>query len=107
MFACDKFNDFCYTLWNEFRTSVSLYLTQNFCNTFYFRHRYSRRILIGLIFCCIGDACLVFSEYFEIGMIAFGIGHIYYILAFGFKPLNLPLGIFLHVLNAAGKNFLL
>ncbi|CAH2005024.1 unnamed protein product [Acanthoscelides obtectus] len=62
-------------------------------------YKYSRRILSGLIFCCIGDALLVWNQYFDIGMFAFIIGHVYYILAFGFKPLNLPLGLVLYLLG--------
>ncbi|VEN56784.1 unnamed protein product [Callosobruchus maculatus] len=66
-------------------------------------YKYSRRILSGLIFCCIGDALLVWNQYFDIGMFAFIIGHIYYILAFGFKPLNLSLGLALYLLGSLGS----
>lgn len=61
----------------------------------------SRRILLGLTFCCIGDAFLPWPGYFEIGMLAFAIGHICYILAFGFKPVKLFLG-----LNLYGASFI-
>lgn len=66
------------------------------------RYRYSRRILVGLIFCCLGDAFLIWPGYFEVGMLAFAIGHINYILAFGFKPLNLSLGLCLYGVSVLG-----
>lgn len=56
-------------------------------------YRYSRRILIGLIFSCLGDACLVWAKkYFEIGIGCFAIAQICYSRAFGWKPLNLYAG---------------
>lgn len=52
-------------------------------------YRYSRRILIGLIFSCIGDACLVWKQkYFELGIGCFAIAQICYARAFGWKPFN-------------------
>lgn len=52
-------------------------------------YRYSRRILIGLIFSCLGDACLVWAKkYFELGVGCFAIAQICYSRAFGWKPLN-------------------
>ena len=52
-------------------------------------YRYSRRILIGLIFSCIGDACLVWAKkYFEVGIGCFAIAQICYSRAFGWKPFN-------------------
>ncbi|KAG5885908.1 hypothetical protein JTB14_012155 [Gonioctena quinquepunctata] len=70
-------------------------------------YKYSRRILTGLIFCCIGDAFLIWNQYFDLGMLAFIIGHIQYVLAFGFKPLNLKLGLALYSLGAAVLFYLL
>lgn len=70
-------------------------------------YKYSRRILTGLIFCCIGDAFLIWHHYFDVGMLAFIVGHVYYISAFGFKPLNLPLGIFLYFLGTIVTLYLL
>ncbi|XP_019869562.1 lysoplasmalogenase-like protein TMEM86A [Aethina tumida] len=64
------------------------------------QHKYSRRILIGLLFCSIGDACLIWPGYFEPGMLSFAVGHVYYVLAFGFRPLNMKIGAFLCVLAA-------
>ncbi|KAJ3631448.1 hypothetical protein MTP99_012577 [Tenebrio molitor] len=37
-------------------------------------YKYSRRILVGLIFCCLGDAFLIWPGYFELGMLSFAIG---------------------------------
>lgn len=54
---------------------------------------YATFISIGLLFCSIGDIFLVhdIEEFFISGLIAFAIGHIFYIIAYGFKPLRLPL----------------
>merc|ERR1711911_320120 len=67
------------------------------------QNNFSRRVFIALIFCCIGDGCLVWDELFIFGMVAFAIGHFFYISAFGFQPLNLPVGICLFSLGAFGK----
>lgn len=48
---------------------------------------FRRKIVYGLIFSCIGDFCLVWPNTFDLGMLAFAIGHINYIKAFGFSPL--------------------
>lgn len=68
----------------------------------FFRYSYYRKIITGLLFCCVGDAFLLWPEYFELGMIAFALGHVNYIMAFGFKPTNLPLGICLYLTDLAG-----
>jgi len=52
---------------------------------------FPKKILCGLFFSCIGDFCLIWPELFIIGMLSFAVGHINYIMAFGFKPFNLPL----------------
>jgi len=51
-------------------------------------YAYSRKILIGLVFCCLGDAFLVWQNcgYLLFGAGAFGLGHIAYACAFGMKP---------------------
>ncbi|XP_015189874.1 PREDICTED: lysoplasmalogenase-like protein TMEM86A [Polistes dominula] len=55
-------------------------------------YTFSRRILTGLVFSCIGDALLVWPNCFTAGMCMFAIAQIMYIYAFGFKPINLLLG---------------
>lgn len=62
------------------------------------RYTYSRRVLVGLMFSCLGDALLVFHDYFLHGMAAFGIAHLFYIAALGFRPLKLKMGIALYAL---------
>ncbi|KAM3183658.1 hypothetical protein ACTXT7_009909 [Hymenolepis weldensis] len=54
---------------------------------------YTTFISIGLLFCSIGDIFLVYDieEFFISGLVAFAIGHGFYIIAYGFKPLRLPL----------------
>lgn len=50
---------------------------------------YSRRILTGLVFSCIGDALLLSPKhYFLYGMASFGVAHAMYALAFGYRPWN-------------------
>ena len=52
-------------------------------------YRYSRYILTGLIFSCLGDACLVWkASYFELGIGMFAVAQICYALAFGWRPFN-------------------
>lgn len=54
--------------------------------TFEKRHDYQRRVFVGLIFSCVGDALLIWHEqHFVTAMVAFGIAHISYIRAFGFS----------------------
>lgn len=51
-------------------------------------YAYSRRILTGLVFSCVGDALLIFPQYFEHGMVSFALAQIMYTSAFGFYPFN-------------------
>jgi len=43
---------------------------------------FAKPIIIGLIFCLIGYFPLLFEDYFSFGLIAFLIGHIFFIRAF-------------------------
>jgi len=70
-------------------------------------YTFSRRILTGLLFSCVGDALLIWPQYFIYGMGAFAVAQIMYTAAFGFKPLNAPLGIALYVLGTVAVLFLM
>lgn len=49
-------------------------------------HDYQRRILVGLVFSCLGDALLIWHEtHFITAMAAFAVAHVSYIRAFGFS----------------------
>ncbi|XP_073513877.1 lysoplasmalogenase TMEM86B [Phyllobates terribilis] len=50
---------------------------------------YAKKIFLGLVFSAAGDISLVWPDYFQLGMIMFGLAHIMYTAAFGFHPLNL------------------
>ncbi|KAI5732585.1 hypothetical protein M8J76_001941 [Diaphorina citri] len=66
----------------------------------------SRRIFLGLLFSCLGDALLVWPNYFLEGMIAFGVAQVMYISAFQFKPLQLNVGVILYVMLLLALAFL-
>lgn len=54
-------------------------------------YRYSRRILVGLIFSAIGDVFLVWKSSpgnLELGLLSFAIAQIMYARAFGWRPLK-------------------
>ncbi|XP_037044280.1 lysoplasmalogenase-like [Bradysia coprophila] len=55
--------------------------------------RINRKIFTGLLFSCVGDACLIWPEYFLYGVVAFGVAQILFIRAAGIEPLNLKLGL--------------
>lgn len=59
--------------------------------------------MFGLIFSCIGDALLNYN-YFTHGMAAFAVTQLFYIFAFGFKPMKLWIGVLLYVAGAASKS---
>lgn len=63
---------------------------------------YMYKILAALIFSCIGDA-LLDHDRFVYGMCAFASAQICYIMAFGFQPLKLWIGIPLYIFGALGK----
>lgn len=60
------------------------------------------KILVALIFSCLGDA-LLNHNYFVYGMCAFAVAQLLYIVTFGFEPLNLWIGILLYIPGAASK----
>lgn len=62
-------------------------------------YRCSQLILLGLIFSCGGDI-LLNIDLFPHGMGSFAVAQIFYISAFGFKPLKWVIGIVLYVLGA-------
>jgi len=53
-------------------------------------YAYSRKVLLGLIFSCIGDAFLVWkhSIYFMCGIVMFALAQLMYTSAVGLKPFN-------------------
>ena len=57
-------------------------------------YAYSRKILIGLMFSCLGDAFLVWKNagYFTHGLAMFAIAQVMYCWAFGLRPLALRTG---------------
>lgn len=57
-------------------------------------YAYSRKILVGLMFSCFGDAFLVWknSGYFTHGLLMFAVAQVMYCWAFGFRPLALRTG---------------
>ncbi|KAM4015789.1 lysoplasmalogenase TMEM86B isoform 2-T2 [Anomaloglossus baeobatrachus] len=50
---------------------------------------YAKKIFLGLVFSAAGDISLVWPDYFQLGMVMFGLAHLMYTAAFGFHPLNL------------------
>ncbi|KAH8363026.1 hypothetical protein KR084_004585, partial [Drosophila pseudotakahashii] len=59
-------------------------------------YRRSRWILLGLVFSSGGDALLNINL-FPFGMISFGVAHVFYISAFGWKPVKWLIGSTLYV----------
>ncbi|XP_020811325.1 lysoplasmalogenase-like protein TMEM86A isoform X1 [Drosophila serrata] len=59
-------------------------------------YRRSLWILLGLIFSCGGDA-LLNVNLFPFGMISFGVAHVFYVSAFGWKPVKWLIGCGLYV----------
>lgn len=70
-------------------------------------YAFSRRIIVGLLFSALGDAFLIWDEYFLHGMAAFGVAQIMYSSAFGFKPLKPKLGAFLYCISAIANYIIL
>ncbi|KAI8044860.1 lysoplasmalogenase-like protein TMEM86A [Drosophila gunungcola] len=59
-------------------------------------YRRSLWILLGLVFSCGGDALLNINL-FPFGMISFAVAHVFYISAFGWKPVQWLIGLVLYV----------
>ncbi|GAA54624.1 Lysoplasmalogenase-like protein tmem86a [Clonorchis sinensis] len=56
------------------------------------KEAYARKVLLGLVFSCIGDACLEFGRNgLKLGMGFFAMAHLLYVAAFGFRPRALQL----------------
>ncbi|KAJ6641687.1 Lysoplasmalogenase-like protein TMEM86A [Pseudolycoriella hygida] len=55
----------------------------------------NRKIFTALLFSCVGDACLLWPEYFLHGVVAFGVAQIIFIVAAGFESLNMKIGLVL------------
>ncbi|KAH8284095.1 hypothetical protein KR054_010044, partial [Drosophila jambulina] len=67
-------------------------------------YRRSLWILLGLVFSCGGDA-LLNVNLFPFGMISFGVAHVFYVSAFGWKPVKWLIGIGLYVVVSLCKYF--
>ncbi|KAF6216787.1 hypothetical protein GE061_001137 [Apolygus lucorum] len=64
------------------------------------QNRYSKKIFLGLLFSSIGDALLTMDDAFILGMVAFGVAHLFYISALGFDDLKVGYGIVVYTLCA-------
>lgn len=72
-------------------------------------YRYSRLILIGLIFSAVGDAFLVWKHSylnFECGVLMFAVAQVNYARAFGFRPFNVYAGAAFTALGLVFYSFL-
>ncbi|KAK4886463.1 hypothetical protein RN001_002734 [Aquatica leii] len=67
--------------------------------------QFSKYITTGLLFGCIGDALLVWHDFFDLGVVSFLIGHLLYIRAFTFQPLNLVVGVVCLLISVLGSLF--
>ncbi|XP_063598990.1 lysoplasmalogenase TMEM86A-like [Penaeus indicus] len=70
-------------------------------------YTYSRRILLGLIFSVVGDALLIWEDFFVHGLGAFLVAQIFYISAFGFRPFNIYVATVCYSLMALGVYLLM
>ncbi|CAL8078382.1 unnamed protein product [Orchesella dallaii] len=70
-------------------------------------HKFSRRILIGLVFSCLGDAFLIWPSYFLHGMAAFAVAQSFYIRAFGFQPMKWKLGLAVYAITSSNLGLIL
>lgn len=67
--------------------------------------RYHQLILGGLVFSAIGDAFLDYQNggLFQYGMLAFAVAQIFYISAFGWKPLKFCIGLVFYAIGGFGN----
>lgn len=71
-------------------------------------HDYNSCILLGLIFSMFGDIFIVWEHtHFQFGVISFGIAHLCYASAFGFRPFNplVLIGLLILTLNTYSLYF--
>lgn len=68
-------------------------------------YTFSKNIIAGLLFGCIGDALLVWPGFFEAGVFSFLIGHLMYIRALGFKPMCPLTGCVFYMMGILGVLF--
>ncbi|XP_026474195.1 lysoplasmalogenase-like protein TMEM86A [Ctenocephalides felis] len=59
------------------------------------------KLALALVFSSIGDAFLVWKEFFPHGMAAFGVAQVIYFTTFGFKPLKPVLGAIWYLVGTA------
>lgn len=69
------------------------------------RSKVNRKITVGLLFSCVGDACLVWPEYFLHGIVAFSVAQIIFISAAGLERIIMKLGLVLIPYANIGKIF--
>jgi len=70
-------------------------------------HWYSRHILAGLAFSVLGDVLLIWEEWFLHGLVAFLCAQMFYIRAFGFRPINWSAALVVYSILLAGLWFIL
>lgn len=68
------------------------------------KSKINRKILLGLLFSCVGDACLVWPDYFIHGIMAFAVAQIIFIITAGLEPINLKLGLIFIPYATTGKS---
>lgn len=62
------------------------------------------KLALALVFSSVGDAFLVWKEFFPHGMAAFGVAQVIYFTTFGFKPLKPVLGAIWYLVGTACKS---
>uniref|UniRef100_A0A6M2DYC7 lysoplasmalogenase n=1 Tax=Xenopsylla cheopis TaxID=163159 RepID=A0A6M2DYC7_XENCH len=62
---------------------------------------YKNKLALALVFSSVGDAFLVWKEFFPHGMAAFGMAQLIYFTTFGFQPLRPMLGAIFYLMGTA------